>query len=415
MAGNGQGRTRVAVTGLGAITPLAIGIDELWEGLMAGRSGIGPITCFDASKHDVKIAGEVHDFDPLDWLEIKLVNRTDRFCHFALVAAEMAVQNADFAPEDTSSVATVIGSGLGGATTYEEGLLTLHDRGPRQVSPLVVPSAIANIAAAHIAMRFNFGGPSACTLSACASSADAVGWGYRMVRDGYASACVAGGTEACVKPTIIAGFQNMRALSTHNDPPEGACRPFDATRDGFVLSEGAAAIVLEPLDAARERGAHVYAEVCGYGQTTDAFHETAPNPNGEAAARAIRLCLEEAGLEPQDVGYVNAHGTGTPKADLIETKALKRALGSHAAEVAVSSTKSMTGHLLGAAGMTEAVISVLSLERGRVPPTINLHEPDPECDLDYVPNQSRALDHDVVLSNAMAFGGHNVCLAFRRP
>jgi 3-oxoacyl-[acyl-carrier-protein] synthase II len=414
MNGNERTPTRVAITGLGAITPLAIGTENLWEGLMAGRSGIGPITSFDASQHDVKIAGEVHDFDPLDWLDSKLVSRTDRFCQFGLVAAEMAVTDADFAPADTSAVATVIGSGIGGATTYEEGLWTLHDRGPRQVSPLVVPSSIANIAAAHIAMRFHFGGPSTCTLSACASSADAVGWGFRMVRDGYASACVAGGTEACVKATIIAGFQNMRALSTHNDPPERACRPFDRNRDGFVLSEGAAAMVLEPLNAARARGAHVYAEVCGYGQTTDAFHETAPNPNGTAAARAIQLCLKEAGLEPGEVGYVNAHGTGTPKADLIETKALKGALASHAKRIAVSSTKSMTGHLMGAAGATEAVVSVLSLERRRVPPTLNLLDPDPECDLDYVPNESRPLDHDVALSNSMAFGGHNVCLAFRR-
>jgi 3-oxoacyl-[acyl-carrier-protein] synthase II len=401
---------RVAITGIGAVTPVGVGVEATWEALVAGRSGIGPIDAFDASAHRVRIAGQVRDFEPARWLSPSELHRCDRAGQLALAASALAVEDAAFEAADPARVATVVGTGIGGASTIVAGVQADDERGPQFVSPHFVPGAIANMSAGLVAMRFGYGGPSVCPVSACSSSADAVGWGYRLVRDGYADACLAGGTEACVTSVVIAGFASMFAMSRRNDEPERASRPFDADRDGFVLSEGAVVLVLEPLDAARARGAHVYAEVCGYGQASDAFHVTAPHPEGLGLERAIRAALDEAALEPEEVGYVNAHGTSTRPSDPIETRVLRTVLGGG---VPVSSTKSMTGHLLGAAGALEAAATALALDRGVLPPTINLETPDPACDLDYVPGRARRSRAGAALSTSMGFGGHNVCLALR--
>ena len=408
-------RRRVAITGVGVVSPLGTGAKAFWSGLLAGRSGIGPIRGFDTSRHQVHFAGEVRDFDPRDWVAAKEAKRLDRFCHFALAAADMAVTDARFTAPDPQRVATVFASGIGGTQTMEEGVDALRSAGPDGVSSMLVPAAIPNMAAGQIALHFGFGGPNICPVTACASSADAVGWAFRLVRDGYADACLAGGAEASVREPMLAGFANLRALSKRNTAPEEASRPFDGDRDGFVLAEGAAALMLEPLDVALARGARVYAEIRGYGQSCDAYHSTAPDPVGGGPARAIRSALDDAGLDPEDVDYLNAHGTSTRLMDAIETKAVKRALGPHAHRVAISSTKSMTGHMMGATGAAEAIACAMAIHTGHVPPTINQHVPDPECDLDYVPNAARAAAVDVALSNSMGFGGHNVCLAFATP
>jgi 3-oxoacyl-[acyl-carrier-protein] synthase II len=382
--------------------------------MVAGQSGIAPISGFDASDHLVRIAGEVRDIELRDWLEIKDIKRLDRFSHLALVAAAMAVGDAGFTTTDPDRVGVVFGTAIGGAETMREGSVAEHVRGPRYVSPKLVPSSIPNMAAAHIALRHGFRGPSMCPVTACASASDAIGWGARLVRDGYADACLVGGSEAAVRAPIMAGFAQLRALSKRNDEPERACRPFDVSRDGFVLAEGAGALMLESAESARARGARIYGEVAGYGQSTDAFHETAPQPGGIGAAKAIAAALADAGTAVEDIGYVNAHGTSTRLSDVAETAALRLALGGHADRIAVSSTKSMTGHLLGASGAVEAAATVLALHHGIVPPTINLDEPDPECDLDYVPGTARKVELTAALSMSMAFGGHNVCLVFRR-
>jgi 3-oxoacyl-[acyl-carrier-protein] synthase II len=405
---------RVVITGIGVVTPVGTGAERFWEALLAGRSGIGPIQGFDASRHPVRIAGEVADFDASDWVERRDVKRLDRFCHFAVAAARMAVSDARFEARDPERVGTVFGAGIGGVRVAEENIVAHHEGGPQRVSPFFVPSVIPNMAAAQVGMWLGFGGPSTCPVTACASSADAVGWGFRLVRGGYADACLVGGAEACVRPSIIAGFANMRALSRRNDDPAGASRPFERSRDGFALAEGAGALLLEPLDDARSRDAGIYAELCGYGQASDAYHETAPDPRASGPARAIAAALDEAGIDASEVDYLNAHGTSTRLADETETRAIHRALAGRAREVAVSSTKSMTGHTLGAAGAVESAVCALALRTGWVPPTINYDEPDPDCDLDYVPNRARRVDPDVALSNSMGFGGHNVCLAFRR-
>lgn len=406
---------QVAVTGLGVVSPIGIGVSHFWDSLVAGRSGIGAIESFDTSSHKVGIAGEVGDFEASEWIGPRDASRLDRFCHFALTAASMACEDAALEGRGELTVGTAFASGIGGAAAIRTAVGNELERGPATVSPLFVPTAIANMAAAVIARRFGFCGPSACPVSACSSSADAIGLGFRLVRDGYADACLVGGSEACIVPTVVAGFANMGALSKRNDEPRRASRPFDSERDGFVLGEGAAALVIEPLDSARAREVEVHAEITGLGQSTDAHHETAPTPDGKGAAAAIEAALEEAGLVPTDVDYVNAHGTSTRLSDVAETKAVKRAFGEHAGSLAISSTKSMTGHLLGAAGAVEAVATVLSLEHKRLPPTINLETPDPHCDLDYIPNTARPADVSVALSNSMGFGGHNSCLAFRGP
>lgn len=408
-----MGRRPVVVTGIGVVSPVGSG-ERFWDALVAGKSGIDRITRFDAGEYPVRIAGEVRDLELGDWLEIKDIKRLDRFSHLALIAAAMAVADARFTPADPDRVGVVFGTAIGGAETMRLGSVAEHCQGPRYVSPKLVPTSIPNMAAAHIALRHGFRGPSVCPVTACSSSADAIGWGARLVRDGYADACLVGGSEAAVCAPIIAGFAQIRALSKRNDAPESAARPFDASRDGFVLSEGAGALLLESAEAAQARGALVYAEVAGYGQATDAYHETAPEPGGLGAARSITVALADAGATVEQIGYVNAHGTATRLSDVAETTALRLALGEHAERIMVSSTKSMTGHLLGASGAIEAAATVLALRDGIVPPTINLEQPDPKCDLDYVPGSARKIALDAALSMSMGFGGHNVCLVFCR-
>jgi 3-oxoacyl-[acyl-carrier-protein] synthase II len=402
----------VAVTGVGVVSPVGSG-KRFWPALLAGESGIREITAFDTTDHAVRIAGEVRDVELRDWLDVKDIKRLDRFSHLALVAAEMAVSDAAFRAADPERVGVMFGTAIGGAETMRSGSVAEHVRGPRYVSPRLVPGAIPNMAAAHIAIRQGFRGPSMCMATACASSADAIGWGARLVRDGYADACLVGGSEAAVLSPIVAGFSQLRALSRRNDEPARASRPFDLGRDGFTLAEGAGALMLEATDLAHARGARIYAEVAGYGQTTDAYHETAPAPGGLGVAKAIEAALADAGVRAEQVDYVNAHGTSTRLSDVAETAALRLALGPHAERTAISSTKSMTGHLLGAAGAVEAAATVLALAEGWVPPTINLDDPDPECDLDYVPWKAREITPDVALSMSIAFGGHNACLVFR--
>jgi 3-oxoacyl-[acyl-carrier-protein] synthase II len=402
----------VAVTGIGVVTPIGIGVEAMWTSLTRGASGIGPITRFDASRLPARIAGEVTAFDPLDWMSRRDAIRLDRVIHFALAAAEMAVQDAGglTSPERT---ATVVGSAIGGAATMERGVLTgVHE--PHMISPFFVPNSIANMSAAHVALRYGLRGPSGAMVTACAASADAVGHAMRLVRDGYAEAAVAGGAEACLVSPIVAGFANMRALSTRNANPSRASRPFDVDRDGFVLAEGGAMLVLEPLDLALDRGAHIYAEAAGFGQSNDAYHMTAPDPAGVGPAVAMSLALADAGLSADRVGYVNAHATSTRLADVAESLAIGHAFGTHAKALAVSSTKSMTGHLLGAAGALEAAITSLAVDRAWIPPTINHSVPDPECRLDYVPGRGRAQQIEAAMTNSFAFGGHNASLVFRR-
>jgi len=403
---------RVALTGIGVVTPIGIGVDAMWAGLTRGASGIGPITRFDASRLPARIAGEVTGFDPLDWVSRRDAIRLDRVLHFTLAAAELAVDDAGglTARERT---ATVVGTAIGGAASMERGVLTgIHE--PHMISPFFVPNSIANMPTAYVAQRYGLRGPSSAMVTACAASADAVGHAMRLVRDGYADAAVAGGAEACLVSPIVAGFANMRALSTRNDNPSRASRPFDADRDGFVLAEGAAMLVLELLDAALERGAHIYAEVAGFGQSNDAHHMTAPDPSGSGAAAAMTLALTDAGVTADRVGYVNAHATSTRLADVAESLAIGRAFGAHAKALAVSSTKSMTGHLLGATGALAAAITALAVDRAWIPPTTNHSVPDPECQLDYVPNSGRAQRIEAAMTNSFAFGGHNASLVLRR-
>ncbi|MEV5320910.1 beta-ketoacyl-ACP synthase II [Streptomyces sp. NPDC052687] len=407
------GRHRVVVTGIGMVNPLGTGTETVWTRLLAGTSGVGPIQAFDAGRLPVRIAAEVTDFDPADWLTSKEVRRLDRFCHFAIAAAELAVERAGLDGIDRDGAATVIGSAIGGAGTMRAGVLK-DATAPHMVSPFFVPSSIVNMGAGTVAQRFGFRGPGAAPVTACASSADAIGQAYRLVRDGYAGAALAGGSEACIASPLVAGFANLRALSRRNDEPQRASRPFTADRDGFVMGEGAAMLLLETAESAEARGAYVYAEICGYGQTSDAYHVTAPDPTGRGAARAMLAALCEAGLKPDEIDHVNAHGTSTPFSDAAETKAIKSAFGSHSGNLAVSSTKSMTGHLLGASGATETAFCALSIDRGVIPPTINQDAADPECDLDYVPNTARPYEVRAALSNSFAFGGQNVALALQR-
>jgi 3-oxoacyl-[acyl-carrier-protein] synthase II len=405
---------KVVVTGIGPVTPVGTGVDDFWRGVVSGRNGIGPITLFDASDIPVKIAGEVRDFQASDWLDAKEVRRTARFTHFALAAATLALDDAGRPQVAAERAAVIFGSGIGGVEWITAQHLVMLERGAGRVSPFMVPALMANAAAGHIAMRFGFTGHNYCSVSACASGAHAVGEGYRIIREGIADMVVAGGSEAATLPLTIAAFAQMQAL-TKNPDPETASRPFDAARDGFVFSEGACALILEAEEVATARGARTYAEVAGYGASDDAFHITAPDPKGTGAAIAIRRAIEDAGEEPSVVDYVNAHGTSTPLNDAGETQAIKVALGHEVAHaVAVSSTKSMTGHLLGAAGAVEAAVSALAISSGVIPPTIHYRTPDPECDLDYVPNEAREADVGFAISNSFGFGGQNAVVAFRK-
>jgi 3-oxoacyl-[acyl-carrier-protein] synthase II len=410
---------RVVITGAGLLTPVGNDLAGTWAALLEGKSGAGPITRFDATPDfDVRFAAEVKGFDPGQFLDRKEAKRTDRFAQFAVVVAQEALKNAglDPAPDsfDRDRAGVIIGSGIGGIATFEDQTRTMVERGPKRISPFFVPMFIPDIAAGHVSMRHGLRGPNYCTVSACASSAHAIGDAYRIIERDEADVMVAGGTEATVTPLAIAGFANMKALSTRNDSPQTASRPFDATRDGFVMGEGAGAVVLESLEHATNRGATILAEIVGYGQSADAYHLTAPAPEGAGAQLAMRAALRDACIEPGDVAYVNAHGTSTPMNDLNETRAIKAVLGAAAYRTVVGSTKSMTGHLLGAAGAVEAVICALVCRESVIPPTINFSTPDPDCDLDYAHGGRIQRDVGVALSNSFGFGGHNVTLAVRR-
>lgn len=408
---------RVVITGLGAVTPIGNSPAEFWQSLLAGRSGIGPITHFDASRHDCRIAGEVKGFDPLDYLDRKDVKRTDRFVHLAMAATRQALEDADFhiTALNAEQVGVILGTGIGGIRVLEEQQTIYLQKGPDRCSPFMVPMMIANMAAGHLAIHFGAKGPNSCTVTACASGSNAIGDAFRLIQRGEVQVAITGGTEAAVTPLSMAGFSAMKALSTRNDTPEQACRPFDRDRDGFVMGEGAGILVLEELEHARARGAKIYAEIVGYGLTCDAHHMTNPAPGGEGAARAMRLALKDAGLQPGDVQHINAHATSTPVGDIAEVQAIKSVFGEHAPRLAISATKSMTGHLLGGAGGIATVATALAIHHGWVPPTLNLDNPDPECEgLDFVPHKGRQMAVEAALVNAFGFGGHNVTLALRR-
>jgi 3-oxoacyl-[acyl-carrier-protein] synthase II len=407
---------RVVITGMGAVSPLGLDVPSLWQGIREARSGVGPVTLCDTTGLESRIAGEVKGFEPQNYMDRKEVRRNDRFIHFALAATAEALRSAELTvtPANAEDIGVVIGSGIGGIATFADGLYTLRDKGPGRVSPFLVPAMITNMAAGQVSIHFGLKGPNFCPTSACATGAHAIGEAAETIRRGWASAIVAGGSEAPITPLGIAAFSSARAISTRNDDPTGASRPFDATRDGFVLSEGCGVVVLEDLEFALARGARILAEVVGYGLSSDAFHITQPTPGGEGALRAMRLALRHANLTPDDIDYVNAHGTSTSAGDLAETQAIKSLLGQRAYQVPVSSSKSQLGHLIGAAGSIEGIISVLAIQNDLLPPTINLHTPDPECDLDYVPNAARPGHIDVAISNSFGFGGHNVSLIFRR-
>jgi 3-oxoacyl-[acyl-carrier-protein] synthase II len=411
-----EGLRRVVVTGLGAVTPIGNDVAQYWEGLSSGRNGVAAITLFDASLHACRFAAEVKGFDPSGFLEPKEAKRWDRFCQFGVVAAKQAVADAGLCIDATNThrVGVSIGSGVGGLLMMETQAHVLADRGPDRVSPFCVPMMIPNMATGLAAIALGARGPSSAVATACAAGSNAIGDAYRTIQLGLADAMVCGGAESAITPLGVAGFASAKALSFRNDDPATASRPFDLERNGFVIGEGAGVLVLESLEHAQARGARILAEVVGYGTTCDAHHITAPSPGGVGGAEAIRLALADARLEPEDVDYVNAHGTSTQANDSNETAAIKAALGEHARHTPVSSTKSMTGHLLGGSGGIEAVASILAIGHNLVPPTINYHTPDPACDLDVVPNQAREHDVHVVLSNSFGFGGHNVCLAFRR-
>ena len=409
---------RVVVTGLGLVTAVGNDVEETWSALLEGRSGAAPLTRFDASDHDVRFACEVKGFDPSAYLDRKEVKRSDRFVQFALATADQAVEASDLEealeelPDHRTGV--IVGSGIGGLETMEEQHSRLVERGPGRVSPFFIPMFIADMAAGQISMRYGVRGPNYATVSACASSAHAVGLAYRSIRTGEADVMITGGAEATVTPLCIAGFSSMKALSTRNDSPGTASRPFDADRDGFVLGEGAGMMVIESLEHARARGAPVVAEVLGFGQSADAHHMTAPPPQGEGAQIAMRMALEDGGTAPEDVHYVNAHGTSTPANDATETAAIRAVFGAHADELLVGSTKSMTGHTLGAAGGVETAVTALVCQRGVVPPTINYETPDPACDLDYVTDGPVEREVGAAATNSFGFGGHNVCLILGR-
>ncbi len=409
------GGRRVVVTGLGMVSPLGNSVAATWEGILAGRSGIGPITRFDTTGLETTIAGELKGFEPAEYLDRKEIRRADRFAQMAVVAAGHALKDGGFAitPENAPRVGVAFGSGIGGVSTVVDNVLS-HAKDPRKVSAFMIPMMIMDMAAGEIAMKYGAKGPNMALVSACASSAHAIGEATDTISRGQADVMLAGGSEAGLIKIAIAAFNQARALSTRNDEPERASRPFDRDRDGFVFSEGAGCLVLEALDHARARGARPLAEVIGYGATADAYHVTAPAEGAEGAVRAMRMAIADAGISPTEVQYVNAHGTSTPANDGAETAAIKTVFGKHAYELAVSSTKSMTGHSLGAAGAMEAIFCVLAMRDGVLPPTINLENPDPVCDLDYVPNRARPAPLRVVMSNSMGFGGHNASLVLRK-
>ncbi len=417
MSGLNHTQRQVVVTGMGAITPIGLNVREFWQNSLAGMSGAGRISSFDVSKYETKIACEVKGFNPLDFIDRKSVNRMDLFTQYGMACAEMAVKDSalNLEKENGERIGVIFGSGIGGMWTWHKQMQSVYETGgPDRISPFFVPMMIADIAAGYISMRFKAKGPNYATTSACATSSHSIADAYMHIQRGNADVMFTGGSEAAITPMGVGGFNAMKALSTRNDSPEKASRPFDQKRDGFVMGEGAGMIVLEELHHALNRGARIYAELVGVGLTADAYHITAPAPGGEGAIRSMRICLADAALQPEDVGYINAHGTSTPYNDKSETEAIKSVFGEYAYKLPISSTKSMTGHLLGAAGAIEAIISILAMVNGELPPTINYEFPDPDCDLNYIPNKSIRKSVDVVLSNTFGFGGHNASLLFKK-
>ncbi len=409
-------RRRVVITGAGLVTPTGIGTETVWKNICEGRSGIGPLTRFDTNGFETKIAGEVKGFNPELYIDKKEIKRMDLFVQYAIAATKEALEDAqlNIAPENCEQIGVIVGTGLGGLPTLEKYHKVLLEKGPGRISPFFIPMLIANLASGQIAIQFGPKGPNTCVVTACATGAHCIGDAFRAIVYGDAEAIIAGGAEANITPLTVAGFNAMKALSTRNEEPEKACRPFEKNRDGFVVAEGAGILILEELQFALKRNAKIYGELIGYGYTGDAYHITAPSPHGEGAVRCMRMAIKDAGLKPEDVDYINAHGTSTTLNDLTETQAIKTVFGEYAKKVAISATKSMTGHLLGAAGSTEAIFSLLAIRDSIIPPTINYDVPDPECDLDYVPNVARRQPLTVVMSNAFGFGGTNATLVFRK-
>jgi 3-oxoacyl-[acyl-carrier-protein] synthase II len=409
-------RRRVVVTGVGLISSVGTGTEEVWSALQQGQSGVGLITQFDATAFAARIAGEVKHFDPLDYVEKKEVRKMGRFIQFAMAASEFAVKSAQLTvtEEDSENVGVYIGSGIGAFEVIEREHKILLERGPSRMSPFFIPSCIVNLASGYVSIRYNAKGPNSATATACTTSAHSIGDSFRLIQHGYADVMICGGSEACITPMGVGGFAAMRALSTRNDEPQRASRPWDKERDGFIIGEGSGILILEELERAQRRGVPILAEIVGYGMGADAHHITAPPEDGNGGYRVMRNALKDAGIEPSRVQYINAHGTSTGLGDKAETLAMKRAFGDHAKNLAISSTKSMTGHLLGGAGGLEAGVTVLAIRDRIAPPTINYEFPDPDCDLDYVPNKARPLDIEYALSNSFGFGGTNGCLIFKR-
>ena len=409
-------RRRVVVTGVGLLCSVGSGTEECWTAVKGGQNGIGPVTQFDAKEFTCRIAGEVRGFDPFQYVEKKEVKKMGRFIQFSIAASDFAVKHANLtiSPEDEERVGVYIGSGIGGFEMIEREHKTLLERGPSRISPFFIPSCVVNLASGYVSIRYHAKGPNSATATACTTSAHSIGDSFRLIQHDYADVMICGGSEACVTPMGIGGFAAMRALSTRNDDPAHACRPWDRERDGFVVGEGAGIVILEELERAQRRGAPIVAEVVGYGMSSDAYHITSPPEDGDGSYRVMRNALKDASLDPSAIQYINAHGTSTPIGDKAETIAIKRAFGEHAKQVAVSSTKSMTGHLLGGAGGLEAGITALALRDQIAPPTINHEFPDPDCDLDYVPNHARPMQIENALTNSFGFGGTNGCLIFKR-
>ena len=408
---------RVVITGMGAITPIGTGKDAFWNALLEGKNGISRITRFDPTEYKAQIAGEVKDFDPADYMDKKESKRVDRYAQFAIAAAKLAIEDAklDLEKEDLERIGTFVGSGIGGIETMHGQYEKLFDKGPSKISPFFIPMMIGNMAAGHVSIAFGLKGPSSCVVTACATGTNNIGDAFKVIQRGDADVMVAGGTEASISGAAVAGFCSMKALCTdHNDDPEHASRPFDANRSGFIMGEGAGLVVLESLEHAEARGAHIYAELVGYGSNSDAFHITQPAPHGEMAAKFMQKALKDAGLEPSDIDYINAHGTSTHFNDLTETEAIKTVWGEGAKNLSVSSIKSMTGHLLGAAGGVECIATVLAVANDMLPPTINYETPDEGLDLDYVPNKAKAKTVRAALSNNLGFGGHNACIVIKK-
>jgi len=409
-------RRRVVVTGMGLVIPIGIGVETAWKNVCEGKSGIAPLTRFDINGFETKIAAEVKGFNPELYIDKKEIKKMDLFIHYAIAATKEALEDARLAitPENSEQIGVIVGTGLGGLPSIEKFHTILLQKGPGRISPFFIPMLIANLASGQIAIQFGPKGPNTCVVTACATGAHCIGNAFRAIVYGDAEAIITGGTEANITPLSIGGFNSMKALSTRNDEPEKACRPFEKNRDGFVVAEGAGIIILEELQFALRRNAKIYGELVGYGYTADAYHITAPSPDGDGAVRCMRMAIKDAGLKSEDVDYINAHGTSTQLNDLTETIAIKAVFGDHAKEIPVSATKSMTGHLLGAAGSTEAIFTILALRDGIMPPTINYDEPDPQCDLDYVPNVARRQSLNIAMSNAFGFGGTNATLIFKK-